>query len=893
MKKLNLITILFAFALIFTSCKGFMNANETRQQIEAAIAYANAPSYSIKVENNKNHGNIVKPAAGETNKKVTDVFEIKFEAYTDYEFIKWEAKSSKLSEGESIYDYISFEDEKASETKVTFIKALEGIVITPVTAERAHIISYSPMTTGVIKNSTIVVLFDHDMSEDSIYYTTEEITALKNEFSLTDQDFLPEGAVIGQTKIYGYTKDGEIFYKNISLVNNKSGKNIAHLFDAPSFENSRTLIITTKDKEKGIDNFTQVLVTIEKGMFYEKDDKPIEMAGLQKWMYQVSTSTDNNPLGFQVIEVNHESKNCFDFKLNQTEITGDPSMPELENLNYPKFTNNKITFSLDVKLQDVTGGTGPTSNFYLNYERVKEGDYTSADSGLDKTGSFSFDYDDFSSDEALFTGDLEVELPKDGVYRFWLDFPDRSNNHFYWPADSGLEDSTKGFYISKDETKISKPSSVTISSDKSTTYTLTWTEPSAKDYKEAIISTGQTTLDPIAKGTKTVDLTSITSGNNYTVTVVFKDYAGNESEPYVVPRFLTGVECTGTPVCDIPKVFAKDKTYKDYGLTLTVRYSDKTYRNASSSKISTVIRTSSGPITFKEDSIIKDVGLGNDYYVGASDLKLTQTLEKMPNTYAGTGTGSSEKYYKFGDYPQTLAANQNSSNYGSEPAYNDWYLSNDGYFYAKKDNQYYKVEPILWRALNSSELRKTYGNGNTVLFSEKILFEYQWDSGNDSTYENSSIRTYLINNFFPTAFNTNAQNKIPQVKVNNSRSSSYTADNVRLINAGLNTPDTNDKIFLLSVHDASDNYCFDDVDIDTATRKRYGTAYAYNNNVNETKQWWLRTRTRYADYAIYVDTNGKIADDDDEDEDYLYEDLQTAKKGIVPAICVATNDLPQ
>ena len=117
MKKLNLITILFAFALIFSSCKGFLNADETKQQIEAAIAYANAPFYSIKVENNKNHGNIVKPAAGETNKKVTDVFEIKFEAYTDYEFIKWEAKSEKLPQGESIYDYISFENEKAAENK--------------------------------------------------------------------------------------------------------------------------------------------------------------------------------------------------------------------------------------------------------------------------------------------------------------------------------------------------------------------------------------------------------------------------------------------------------------------------------------------------------------------------------------------------------------------------------------------------------------------------------------------------------------------------------------------------------------------------------------------------------------------------------------------------------
>ena len=96
----------------------------------------------------------------------------------------------------------------------------------------------------------------------------------------------------------------------------------------------------------------------------------------------------------------------------------------------------------------------------------------------------------------------------------------------------------------------------------------------------------------------------------------------------------------------------------------------------------------------------------------------------------------------------------------------------------------------------------------------------------------------------------------------------------------------------MSVKDATED-SFDDVDDNTVTRKRYGTAYAYNNNVNATKQWWLRTRTRYANYAVYVDTDGRIADDNHENEDYLYEDLQTATKGIVPAICVATSDLPQ
>ena len=121
---------LFAITALFTSCDSFLESQTVKNQIEQHIAYANAPSYKILVQANDEDGTIKKPITGELTQKVTDTFEIKFAPAQDHEFVRWEASSVDLPQGESIYDYISFEDASDPETKVTFKKALNSIVIT-------------------------------------------------------------------------------------------------------------------------------------------------------------------------------------------------------------------------------------------------------------------------------------------------------------------------------------------------------------------------------------------------------------------------------------------------------------------------------------------------------------------------------------------------------------------------------------------------------------------------------------------------------------------------------------------------------------------------------------------------------------------------------------------
>ena len=121
---------LFAITALFTSCDSFLESESIKQEIQQHIAYANAPSYKILVQANDEDGTIKKPITGELTQKVTDTFEIKFAPAQDHEFVRWEASSVDLPQGESIYDYISFEDASDPETKVTFKKALNSIVIT-------------------------------------------------------------------------------------------------------------------------------------------------------------------------------------------------------------------------------------------------------------------------------------------------------------------------------------------------------------------------------------------------------------------------------------------------------------------------------------------------------------------------------------------------------------------------------------------------------------------------------------------------------------------------------------------------------------------------------------------------------------------------------------------
>ena len=117
-----------------TSCENFFNGSELRAEIENHVAYANALAYTIRVDYPENSGIVKSPAAVRSPKKCT--------------FKKAPSDGMKLC-------------------------------LVPELAERPQIISCSPTSSGMIKNSVIQVLFDRKMDPGSIYYTAPEIKSLK------------------------------------------------------------------------------------------------------------------------------------------------------------------------------------------------------------------------------------------------------------------------------------------------------------------------------------------------------------------------------------------------------------------------------------------------------------------------------------------------------------------------------------------------------------------------------------------------------------------------------------------------------------------------------------------------------------------------------------------
>ena len=112
--------------LFFTACENFLQGADVKEDITKTIEYNNAPSYTINVEALKGTGTIKTPATGEVEKKVTDVFPIRFEPSDDHKFMRWEAK---FASNESAADYVSFEDAESLETKVTFKKDPPSVII--------------------------------------------------------------------------------------------------------------------------------------------------------------------------------------------------------------------------------------------------------------------------------------------------------------------------------------------------------------------------------------------------------------------------------------------------------------------------------------------------------------------------------------------------------------------------------------------------------------------------------------------------------------------------------------------------------------------------------------------------------------------------------------------
>ena len=269
---------------LFCSCDNFLKGAKTREALQKTIDYANADKYQIKVNSQKGSGIVTKPAAGEALVRVSDIFNLSFNAESDSQFLKWEVYNEV--NGDLIQDdlYLQIENPLMIDTTCTFVKDPEDeniqLAIRAVTAKRPRIIRVTPVDqeTGVPRNSPVRISFDKfNMDPDCIYYTEEELQSLKTELGLTDSDLLQGDLKLCEGRYYGYKKGEKRYFKNIDITNSKyDGSSLTKYFYDPYWEKEpndlggSTLVIQTTNPPPPKD--VVVYVTLAKDFCYFEEN---------------------------------------------------------------------------------------------------------------------------------------------------------------------------------------------------------------------------------------------------------------------------------------------------------------------------------------------------------------------------------------------------------------------------------------------------------------------------------------------------------------------------------------------------------------------------------------------------------------------------------------------
>ena len=432
----------FCIVILFAACKNFLNAKETKSQIDAAIAYANSSEYTIYIKYSGKNGVVKSPAGSEISKKVTDTFTLSFDPMADFEFLNWKITDDATGEELENGEYLKIENLSESETACTFTKAPKSqmkLCLTPVVTERPQILTYAPILTSEMSlmDSSIQVIFDHEMDEASIYYTQEELAELMSELELTDP---ADSALLKteQNKYYGYMKAGKKYYKSISVSNNATGENLNDCFTIPVFETKK--LLSLKANENNLPpKYQQILINLDTNFFYTVNGKQISLANSKKWIYQVNNGRDT--YGPKIVNSETELKiknKASGYELLEpqaNQLTGN-EFTDFSGIKYSQPDNLNLTLNLMVK--DDECGLNPAFNFKLkkvydtSYRKIANPTYT-----VEKTINF----DQVSLWDANYSGIIESENLEDGLYSVELEFKDQRNN-----------ESTNQYYFAKDYT---------------------------------------------------------------------------------------------------------------------------------------------------------------------------------------------------------------------------------------------------------------------------------------------------------------------------------------------------------------------------------------------------------------------------------------------------------
>lgn len=226
--------------------------------------------------------------SGELTYKVGSTNQISFVESPEYQFIKWQVVNEVT--GKLVQDVIRIEDPEKAETKITILKSAENIILKPLCKLRPIVETAMPLlqTEGVYCDSVILVTFNSQISEKSIYYLPEEITSLEYDTLLRNEK-----------GVYGYVINDNIHYKNISITS-ATDENLLAFYNPPEIENNTILKLSPVAEKRLVKNEGSLLdidVFISPD-FEDVDGVSIGGEGIQ-WRYRVNSKTDTTPPLFE------------------------------------------------------------------------------------------------------------------------------------------------------------------------------------------------------------------------------------------------------------------------------------------------------------------------------------------------------------------------------------------------------------------------------------------------------------------------------------------------------------------------------------------------------------------------------------------------------------------
>ncbi len=219
------------------------------------------------------------------------------------------------------------------------------------------------------------------------------------------------------------------------------------------------------------------------------------------------------------------------------------------------------------------------------------------------------------------------------------------------------------------------------------------------------------------------------------------------------------------------------------------------------------------------------------------------------NTYRGIYM----KYYRpystdRSESPSTNYTNQNANGYSTATVY------------------WFKYEPIAWTVLDEA-------NGNALIVCDLIIDSQPYSTSsysNSSDYSLSTIRAWLNDNFYNTAFNELEKQFVLKTTVDNSLESTTAESNAFICD------NTEDYVFLLSRKEAKTVEYFADNAARTKTSTDYAKSQGLQVETDGTSGWWLRTPSTITK-AAHVRYSGPAS----WSETTWYTEI-----GIVPAITI-------